>query len=151
VKVNHGGKSITAMIVDQCPGCGPNHLDLFPAAFKALANPKEGVIPVTWDFVPCPKVQGPLSIHMKSGVSPYWFSAQVVNGRRRTSKLEVSTNQGKTWKAAKRTEYNFFEIPSGVGAPQAWIRATSFVGTTVTVKGVPMQGDAVKKAAKNYA
>ena len=61
---------------------------------------------------------------MKTGVTQYWFSAQVVNANRRTSKMEVSTNQGKSWQTAQRTDYNFFEIASGVGATSAWIRVT---------------------------
>lgn len=104
-----------------------------------------------WHYVTCPHIHGPLSIHMKSGVSPYWFSAQVVNGKKRTAKLEVSTNKGKTWRKANRTEYNFFEITSGVGASSAWIRVTSQAGSRVVVKGVPMKGNAVKRAGKNYA
>lgn len=140
-----------SQIVDQCPGCGPNHLDLFEDAFVQLAPKSKGIINTDWHYVPCPHVAGPLSIHMKSGVSPYWFSAQVVNGKRRTAKLEVSTNKGKSWQQAKRTEYNFFEITSGVGASSAWIRVTSRSGSKVVVQDVPMQGDAVKKAGKNYA
>ena len=88
---------------------------------------------------------------MKSGVSQYWFSAQVVNTHRRTAKLEASTDGGKTWKTATRTTYNFYEIASGVGAATADIRVTSFTGTQVVVKGVPMQGDAVKVGPSNYA
>ena len=65
--------------------------------------------------------------------------------------MHVSTDQGKTWKVAQRTTYNFFEISSGVGAANAWVKVTSHTGSTVIVKGVPMQGDAVKKAAGNYA
>ena len=42
------GNSITAMITDQCPGCGENHLDLYPDAFAKLADPSTGVIDVTW-------------------------------------------------------------------------------------------------------
>lgn len=124
VQVSHGGKSITAMIVDQCPGCGPNHLDLFPDAFAALDSPSKGIIDVNWHYVKCPHISGPLQIHMKTGVSQYWFSAQVVNANRRTSKMEVSTDQGRTWKAAQRQTYNFFEITSGVGASSAWVRVT---------------------------
>jgi len=168
VAVSHGGKTVTAMvrtrsslltcndidelaqIVDQCPGCGSNHLDLFPDAFSKLDNPSKGVIPITWDYVPCP-VSGPLSIHLKTGVSQYWFSAQVVNGHRRTAKMEVSTDGGKSWKGTSRTTYNFFEITSGVGASSAWIRVTSHTGTTVVVKNVPMQPDAIVKAGGNYA
>lgn len=104
---------------------------------------------MTWDFVPCP-LSGPLSIHMKSGVSQYWFSAQVVNGRRRTAKLEVSTDQGRSWKNASRTPYNFFEISSGVGASSAWVRVTAVGGGSVVVKDVPMRSDAVVKAGGNY-
>lgn len=151
VQVHHGGKSVTAMIVDECPGCGTNHLDLFPNAFTDLAAASTGVIDVTWDYVPCPHISGPLEIHMKTGVSEYWFSAQVVNAHRRTAKLEVSTDEGKTWKAASRTTYNFFEISSGVGASTAWVRATSHVGTTVVVKNVAQTGGAVAKAGSNYA
>ncbi|KAK5136383.1 hypothetical protein LTR08_003509 [Meristemomyces frigidus] len=151
VAVSHGGKTITAMIVDECPGCGSNHLDLFPDAFAALDNPTAGIIPITWDYVPCPKVSGALQIHMKTGVSQYWFSAQVVNGDRRTAKLEASIDQGATWTVASRTTYNFFEISAGVGASTAWIRATSHVGTTVVVKDVAMQGDALVTGGSNYA
>jgi expansin (peptidoglycan-binding protein) len=99
--------------------------------------------------VDCPKVTGPLTIHTKSGVSQFWFSAQVVNANRRTSKMEVSTD-GKTWKAAARTDYNFFEIPSGVGASSASIRVTSADGHVVVISDVPMQADKSVKASSNY-
>ncbi|KAG9630764.1 barwin-like endoglucanase, partial [Aureobasidium melanogenum] len=144
------GKSITAMITDQCPGCGTNHLDLYEDAFPNLAPKSAGVIDVTWDYVACP-ITSPLSIHMKTGVSQYWFSAQVVNAKRRTTKLEVSTDSGKTWKAAARTTYNFFEISSGAGAASAWIRVTSETGSTVTVKNVSQTGDVRATATANYA
>ncbi|GAB7351284.1 hypothetical protein MBLNU459_g1701t1 [Dothideomycetes sp. NU459] len=145
------GNTITAMIVDECPGCGENHLDLFPDAFDQLSAASAGVISVTWDFVPCPDVSGPLEIHMKSGVSEYWFSAQVVNAKRRTSNLQVSIDEGSTWLSTTRQTYNFFEISSGAGATTAWIKVTSHVGTTVIVKNVPMTSDTVVKASSNYA
>jgi hypothetical protein len=148
VKVSHAGKSITAMvsslpiwisqtstnhssqIVDKCPECDEGHLDLFSDAFAALDSPSKGIIDTSYEFVDCPKVSGPLTIHTKSGVSQYWF--------------------GKTWKAAARTEYNFFEIPSGVGAAKASIRVTSGDGKVVVVKDVPMEADKSVKAASNY-
>lgn len=149
VKVTHGGKSITAMIVDKCPECDKGHLDLFSDAFAALANPSDGIIDTSYEFVSCPKVSGPLTIHTKSGVSPYWISAQVVNANRRTSKLEVSTD-GNSWTEAKRTEYNFFEISSGVGADSASIRVTSEDGASVVVRDVPMKADVSTDASGNY-
>lgn len=137
-------------IVDQCPECDEGHLDLFQDAFEALADKSEGIIDTSYEFVECPKVSGPLTIHTKSGVSEYWFSAQVVNANRRTSKLEVSTDGGSSWSEAERTEYNFFEISSGVGASSASIRVTSESGETVVVEGLKMEADQSTDAGSNY-
>ncbi|PSK45212.1 Papain inhibitor [Elsinoe australis] len=144
------GKKITAMIVDQCPECPANGLDLFQNAFSQLADPSKGVISLNWQYVACP-ITSPLKIHMKSGVSQYWFSAQVVNAKRRTTKMEVSIDGGKTYKSTNRQTYNFFEISSGAGAAKATIRITSETGSTVVVQNVPMTGDAVVTAGGNYA
>ncbi|KAM0722253.1 hypothetical protein Q7P37_001694 [Cladosporium fusiforme] len=149
VEVSHGGKKITAMIVDQCPECDEGHLDLFEDAFEVLADKSEGIIDTSYEFVDCPKVSGPLTIHTKSGVSPYWFSAQVVNANRRTSKLEVSTD-GSSWEEAERTEYNFFEIPSGVGSDSASVRVTSEDGSSVIVEDVKMEAGVSAEASSNY-
>ncbi|KAF2219271.1 RlpA-like double-psi beta-barrel-protein domain-containing protein-containing protein [Elsinoe ampelina] len=145
------GKTITAMIVDQCPECPANGLDLFQNAFAQLADISKGVISLNWKYVTCP-ISSPLQIHLKSGVSQYWFSAQVVNGKRRTSKMEVSTDAGKSYKAVPtRQTYNFFELSSGLGKTTAWVRVTSETGSQVVVKDVPMTGDKVVTAGANYA
>lgn len=138
------------MIVDQCPECPANGLDLFQNAFSQLADPSKGVISLNWQYVACP-ITSPLKIHMKSGVSQYWFSAQVVNAKRRTTKMEVSIDGGKTYKSTNRQTYNFFEISSGAGAAKATIRITSETGSTVVVPNVPMTGDVVVTAGGNYA
>ncbi|KAF9065123.1 RlpA-like double-psi beta-barrel-protein domain-containing protein-containing protein [Rhodocollybia butyracea] len=52
VKASSKGKSVVVEIVDRCAGCkGKFDLDFSPAAFKALANPDAGRIPITWEFV----------------------------------------------------------------------------------------------------
>ncbi|CAG8763407.1 17233_t:CDS:1 [Racocetra persica] len=43
-----GDKSVTVTIVDRCPGCKSGDIDLSPAAFKCLASPDKGRIPVTY-------------------------------------------------------------------------------------------------------
>lgn len=75
------GNKITAIITDQCPGCGTNHLDLYQEAFVQLAEESKGVIDVTWDYVVCP-ISSALEVHLKEGCSANWFSAQVVNGNK---------------------------------------------------------------------
>ncbi|GIK00309.1 hypothetical protein Aspvir_004331 [Aspergillus viridinutans] len=108
------GKTIKAMVVDQCPECEADHLDLFQNAFTELADISKGIIDITWSFVPC-GITSPLVLKNKEGTSQYWFSMQVVNAAEPVAKLEVSTDGGKTWQGTTRTSYNFFEMSSGFG------------------------------------
>ncbi|KAN0083385.1 hypothetical protein V8E54_002473 [Elaphomyces granulatus] len=74
-KTSHGRNSITALIVDECPGCGQNHLDLFPDAFAELSDPSAGIIPVSWSIVEC-GITSPIILHrlniasMRTAASP---------------------------------------------------------------------------------
>ncbi|KAF2205791.1 barwin-like endoglucanase [Delitschia confertaspora ATCC 74209] len=144
------GNSVKAMIVDQCPNCGPNHLDLFPDAFAKLADPSKGVIPVEWAIVPC-GITSPLILHNKSGTSKYWFSMQVVNANIPVSKLEISTDGGKTWQATTRKEYNFFENPSGFGTETVDVRVTSTSGQAIVVKKVGVASGSSVTAGSNFS
>ncbi|KAF1947117.1 barwin-like endoglucanase [Clathrospora elynae] len=144
------GATVTAMVVDQCPGCGLNHLDLFPAPFARLADPSKGVIPVSWNFVPC-GITTPIVLRNKEGTSKYWFSMQVVNSNVGVTKLEVSTDAGKTWMATTRKDYNFFENPSGFNVDSLDVRVTSVGGNTIVVKGVSVAANSQKTAGGNFA
>ena len=43
------GKHVDVTVVDLCPGCGPNDIDLSEGAFKKLASLGTGRIQVTWN------------------------------------------------------------------------------------------------------
>ncbi|KAF9266664.1 hypothetical protein L218DRAFT_742971 [Marasmius fiardii PR-910] len=50
--VKYQGKSVTVAIVDKCPGCGTNGIDLSPAAFSVLAPQSVGRLKgATWTIV----------------------------------------------------------------------------------------------------
>ncbi|CBY01027.1 hypothetical protein IAQ61_011922 [Plenodomus lingam] len=144
------GNKITAMVVDQCPGCGPNHLDLFPDAFAKLDNPNRGVIPVSWEFVPC-GITSPIILKNKEGTSRWWFSMQVMNSNVRVTKLEVSTDGGRTWRGTERKPYNFFEFQSGFGTDSVDIKITSVGGKVITVKDVSIAAQTTKSAGSNFS
>ncbi|KAF3042193.1 hypothetical protein E8E12_009213 [Didymella heteroderae] len=144
------GNSIKAMITDECPGCGTNHLDLYPDAFKKLADPSKGVIPISWDFVPC-GITSPIVLKNKSGTSPYWFSMQVVNSNVAVKSLEVSTDGGKTWKATTRQPYNYFENSAGFGTQSVDVRVTSTSGQSIVVKSVSIASTTTKTASSNFS
>ncbi|KAK4869615.1 hypothetical protein LT330_005997 [Penicillium expansum] len=129
------GNSIKAMIVDQCPECESNHLDLFQDAFAELSDISAGIIPTTWSYVSC-DLDGPLKLKNKEGTSAYWFSMQVVNANEAVTALEVSTDGGSSWKSTTRTYYNFFENSAGFGTSTVDVRITGASGKTVIVKDV---------------
>ncbi|KAF9484217.1 riboflavin-aldehyde forming enzyme, partial [Pholiota conissans] len=51
VKLHYQGRTVIAKVVDMCPSCGRNGIDLSLGAFQALAPPGKGVIQVVWEYV----------------------------------------------------------------------------------------------------
>lgn len=48
---DNNGKSVDVLVVDACPTCeNENCIDLSPAAFNTIADPVEGVVPISWSF-----------------------------------------------------------------------------------------------------
>ncbi|KAL6160149.1 hypothetical protein ACJQWK_09460 [Exserohilum turcicum] len=144
------GKTITAMVVDQCPGCGPHHLDLFTNAFTQLADLSLGVMDVKWQIVPC-GITTPFKLRNKSGTSAHWFSMQVINSNVAVKTLEVSTDGGKTWMGTVRQPYNFFEKSTGFGTDKVDVKVTSTSGQSIIVKDVSVAAGTTKDATSNFS
>lgn len=142
------GKTIKAMIVDQCPECAEGHFDLFQDAFAELSAISAGIIDITYSAVSC-DLEGPLKLKNKEGTSEYWFSMQVVNANEPVTKLEVSTDGGSSWKSTTRTSYNYFENSSGFGTDSVTVRVTGESGTTVVVKNVGCESGSEITAGSN--
>jgi expansin (peptidoglycan-binding protein) len=103
---------ITLRIVDQCPGCAENHLDLSAQAFAKIADPKAGRVPITYQLVSCP-VKGNMSYRIKEGSSKWWTAIQVRNHKLPIAKVEYEKKG--VFTAMKREDYNYFVDTSGVG------------------------------------
>lgn len=144
------GDKITAMIVDECPECATNGLDLYQDAFTKLANPKDGKIPISWDVVPC-GISSPIVLKNKEGTSAYWFSMQVQNANVAVASLEVSTDAGKTWQQTERKEYNYFENSAGYGTQSVDVKVTSTSGQSIIVKDVSIAPQTTKTAGSNFS
>lgn len=144
------GNQLTAMVVDQCPGCGTNHLDLFENAFITLADRSAGIIDVSWNIVPC-GIRTPIILKNKEGTSRWWFSMQVMNSNVPVTRLDVSTDGGRTWRPTIRQPYNFFEHQSGFGTESVDVRVTSRGGNTITVRDVSVAAMTTKTAGSNFS
>jgi len=119
---------------------------------KLYSGAGGGINDIEWEFVPCPLAASePLWIKMHGGASQYWVAATVENAKRRTAKLEVSADQGATWKPTTRDVNNFFKMSGTLSASTAWMRVTSHTGTSVIVKDVKLASGVITKATANYA
>ncbi|CEG70751.1 hypothetical protein RMATCC62417_06591 [Rhizopus microsporus] len=50
IKVHGERGFVTVKVVDTCPECDKNDIDLSPAAFKKIAHKKDGRVKVKWSF-----------------------------------------------------------------------------------------------------
>lgn len=113
VKVKGEAGEVTVRIVDSCPGCEANHLDLSREAFAKIADPSRGRVPISFSTVAC-NVSGSLAYHFKDGSSKYWTAIQVRNHRLPVAKLEYQAAGG-AFAEMKREDYNYFVEAKGVG------------------------------------
>ncbi|KAI0406899.1 RlpA-like double-psi beta-barrel-protein domain-containing protein-containing protein [Xylaria palmicola] len=51
IRISYGGRSAVARVVDACPGCSVDSIDVAPYVFDKLANRDQGRVHVNWEFV----------------------------------------------------------------------------------------------------
>eukprot|EP00834_Sanchytrium_tribonematis_P006469 NODE_479_length_6970_cov_0.750982.p3 type:complete len:289 gc:universal NODE_479_length_6970_cov_0.750982:5874-5008(-) len=51
IKVSYQGKSVVLPVLDSCPSCDSDHIDISRDAFAQIANLDAGVIQVSWEMV----------------------------------------------------------------------------------------------------
>ncbi|TLS30453.1 hypothetical protein PpBr36_02463 [Pyricularia pennisetigena] len=142
--------SMKAMVVDSCPDCTPNKLDLFSDGFRSIGDLNAGIIDVDWEVTSC-GITEPLKVRNKDGTSKHWFSMQVYDSNQQVKSLDVSTDGGATWQQTTRRPYNFFEKTSGggFGADSITVRVTCAGGGQVTIENVGVAGGSGFTASGN--
>ncbi|MEV7230277.1 expansin EXLX1 family cellulose-binding protein [Polymorphospora sp. NPDC051019] len=128
---------VRVMVMDQCPECPPGHIDLSRQAFAKIADPVQGVVPVTYRRVVDPALPGPLAFRIKDGASQWWFAVLVTNHGNPLNKVEARPPGG-GWKSAVRQDYNYWIIEGGLGPGPYTIRVTDDRGRQAVAEGIRM-------------
>ncbi|GAB3955041.1 expansin EXLX1 family cellulose-binding protein [Micromonospora vulcania] len=139
--------TVRVLIMDQCPECAPGHLDLSREAFARIADPVQGLVPVTYRAVVNPPLPGPLTFRIKEGASQWWFAVRVGNHGNPLRAVEVRQGNSGTWRSAARQDYNYWLIASGAGPGPYSLRISDVYGHRVTVTGVRMAPGQVQTTA----
>jgi expansin len=103
--------TVRVRVVDKCPECAANALDMSESAFAKVANPVDGRVPITWTLVRC-DAKGPIKYQIKDGASKYWTAVQVRNHTLPIERVEIE-KAGK-FENAGRVDYNYFILQNGV-------------------------------------
>ncbi|MER7457615.1 expansin EXLX1 family cellulose-binding protein [Micromonospora sp. NPDC126480] len=136
--------TVRVLVMDQCPECPPGHIDLSREAFARIADPVQGVVPVTYRAVADPPLPGPLTFRIKEGSSRWWFAVLVADHGNPLRAVEV--RQGGRWRAADRQDYNYWVVPDGAGPGPYTIRVTDTRGHRVTAAGIRLAPGKVQRA-----
>lgn len=122
---------VTVRVVDLCPDCEADHIDLSAQAFAKIADPSLGRVAITYRAVAC-SVTGPMSYRVKEGSSEYWTAIQIRNHRLPIAKLEYMKDGA--FRDMPRESYNYFVDSGGVGKQPSGItlRITAVDGQVVT-------------------
>ncbi|MEU4397508.1 expansin EXLX1 family cellulose-binding protein [Micromonospora orduensis] len=139
--------TVRVLIMDQCPECEPGHLDLSREAFARIANPVQGLVPVTYRAVVNPPLPGPLTFRIKEGASQFWFAVRVGNHGNPLRAVEVRQGDSGPWRSTARQDYNYWLIPSGAGAGPFSVRVTDVYGNRATASGIRMAPGQVQTSA----
>ena len=139
VEVTGPTGSTKVRVVDKCPECAADHIDLSREAFAKIARIEDGRVPITFTFVEC-EIASKLRYRYKEGSSRWWTAIQVLDHRVPLAKLEIQKDGA--WVEATRMDYNYFLVEDGAG-PQPTglaLRITAVDGQVVT-DSLPAFGD----------
>lgn len=106
---------VIVRVVDSCPTCGADHIDLSAEAFDLVADPKQGIVPVAYRSIACP-VAGPVAVKQKEGSNAWWLALQPRNHRHAIAAVAVREDGATTWQPTVRQDYDYFLIESGAPA-----------------------------------
>ena len=136
VQVKGANDTIIVRIVDQCPDCPANRIDLSPEAFAELADLSIGVVPISWQLVSYP-LSSPIVYHFKEGSNQWWTAVQIRNHSNPIIKLEYQDSNG-IFREVSRTSYNYFvQTTPGMGVAPYTFRVTDYFGHTIIDNGIP--------------
>ncbi|MEV8505089.1 expansin EXLX1 family cellulose-binding protein [Actinoplanes sp. NPDC051475] len=128
---------VRVKVFDSCPECTPGWLDLSRTAFKKIANPSAGVVPITYRAVPNAATPGPLSITFAKGSSQYWWAILIDNHANPITSVRAK-GPGGSWMTATHVDYNFWLIERRTGNGPFQIQMTDIYGNTATAKNVKL-------------
>lgn len=148
IKVVGPKGEVIVRVVDRCPGCSDNHVDLSPAAFEKVADLSLGRVDVQWQQV-SPPIETPIIYQFKDSSNPWWMAVQIRNIRTPVAKFEYLDESG-SFVEVERVMWNYFVIYGGLGVGPYTFRVTDVFGRTITDENVPLLDNAEYSSQQQF-
>ncbi len=142
VEVRLGQRTVRGRIVDECPECISNHLDLYCSMYWDLYDGTGGncafdgggrLVGAQWRMVDC-STSGPIKYAFKSGSANWgWFAVQIRNYSTIVTHLELQPTQGGSWTSGYIDDNGFFEFGYLNAGGHYRVRINGTVVDTVTL------------------
>lgn len=135
--------TVRVKVVDKCPECAAGHIDLSREAFTRIANPVDGIVPITFRTVADPGLPGPVTVRVKEGSSQYWLALRFDNHGNALSSAELKVGSG--WQKLQRTDFNYWLDESGAGSGPFTVRLTDSTGRQTVVPSIKLAPQQVQR------
>ena len=133
--------TVQAEVVDLCPGCAADQLDLSTAAFARIQDPAAGTARITYQLARDPALPGPLAVRVGSGSTVGSLAIQVLNHGNPLSGVQVNgrplTSRGDGyWVAA-----------DGAGPGPFQVDVTDALGNNAVLTGITLYPGALQQTS----
>ena len=125
--------SATVAIVDFCPSCAANSLDLSIDLVTVL-DTVVGTTPIHWQYVACP-VTGSVQLFLHNA-SQYYAEVRVNNHRYAVKSMDYLS--GSLYLPMRKSADNYFVATSGMGVGPYSFRITDVLGDTIYETNIPL-------------
>jgi expansin (peptidoglycan-binding protein) len=131
--------TVQAEIVDLCPGCAADELDLSTAAFARIQPTAAGTARITYQLARDPALPGPLAIRVGSGSSAGSLAIQVLNHGNPLSLVQVDGRS-----MALRGD-GYWIVPDGAGPGPFQVHVTDALGNSAVLTGITLRPGALQQ------
>lgn len=139
--------TVRVKVTDKCPECAAGHIDLSREAFTKIANPVDGIVPITFRTVADPGLPGAVSVRVKEGSSQYWLALRFDNHGNALSSAELKVGSG--WQKLQRTDFNYWIDENGAGNGPFTVRLTDSTGRQTVVPNIRLAPEKVQGTGVN--
>ena len=134
--------TVRAEVVDVCTDCAAGSVNLSRAAFARIADPRAGLVAVSYRTALDPPLPGPLVLRISAAARPGTLAVQVINHGNRLSSVAASRPGGR-WQRLAPGADGYWTGPLRPGRPRPGAPGGRAAGTGIRIRVTDVAGHQV--------